>query len=75
MTEEDEKLPFGGHIVCLLQHFYFVEGLILVVFMWAEEVVVCNPKSQIIVGTVDVVKVICMEVRSFIGKVETFNYL
>ena len=43
--------------------------------MWSQEVIVSNPESQIIVGTIDVVKAICVAVRSFIGTVEAFNHL
>ena len=43
--------------------------------MWAQEVIVGNPEGKIIVGAVDVVKPICMPVRSFIGAVEPFNHL
>ena len=38
LTEEDEKLPLAGHVVSTLQHFYFVEDFIFLVFMGSEKV-------------------------------------
>ena len=43
--------------------------------MRAEEVVVSNPERQVIVGAVDVVKTVCMAVRSLISAVEPFEHL
>ena len=43
--------------------------------MGPEKVVVSNPECQVIVGTVDVIKAVCVTVRSFIGAVEPFNHL
>ena len=41
-------------------------------FVRAQEVVVGNPESQVIVGTFDVVKAVCFPVRSLIGPVQSF---
>lgn len=57
------------------EHFYFIEDLIACMLMRTQEVIVSDPESQIIVGTVDVVEPICMAVRSFISTVQSFNHL
>ena len=75
MAEEDKKLPLAGHVVSALQHFHFIKNFIFIMFMWPEKVIVSNPERQIIVGTVDVIKAVCVAVRSFIGAVEPFNHL
>ena len=68
-------MPLAGHVVSAPQHFHFIEDFIFIVFMRTQKVVVSNPESQVIVGTVDVIKAICVTVRSFIGAVEPFNHL
>ena len=68
-------MPFAGHIVGTLEHFYFIEDFIACMLMRTQEVIVSDPESQIIVGTVDVVEPICMAVRSFISAVQSFNHL
>ena len=40
-----------------------------VMLMRAQEVIVSNPESKVIVGTVDVVKSVCVTVRGFVGAV------
>lgn len=75
LAEENKKLPLARHVISALQHFYLVEYFIVVMFMGPEEVVISNPESQVIVGTVDVIKAVCVTVRSLIGAVEPFNHL
>lgn len=75
LTEEDEKLPLAGHVVSTLQHFYFVEDFIFLVFMGSEKVVVCNPEGKVIISAVDVIKAVCVTVRSLISAVEPLNHL
>ncbi len=75
LTEEDEKLPFTRHVVGTLQHFYFVEYVVFLVFMRTEKVIVCDPEGKIVISTVDVVKAVCVTVRVLIGAVEAFNHL
>ena len=75
LTEEDEKLPFAGHVVSALQHLHFVENLVFLVFMRAQEVIVSDKERQTVVGTVGVVKAVCMAVRGFISPVQAFNHL
>ena len=55
--------------------FYFIEDSVVVMFMRPEKVVVSHPESQVIVGTIDVVKAVCHSVRGFIGTVEPFDHL
>ena len=43
--------------------------------MRAQEVIVSDPERQIIVGTVDAVKAVCMAVRGFISSVQAFDHL
>ncbi len=75
LPEEDEHLPFAGHVVSALQHLHFVEDVVFIVFMRAQEVIVSDPERQIIVGTVDAVKAVCMAVRGFISSVQAFDHL
>ncbi len=75
LPKEDKKLPLAGHVVSALQHFYFVEDFISIVFMRSEKVVVSNPERKVIVGAVHVIKAVCMPVRSLIGAVEPFDHL
>ncbi len=44
-------------------------------FVRAQEVIVSDPECQIVVGTVDVVKAVCMTVRGLISPVQAFNHL
>ena len=75
LAKEDEKLPLARHVVGTLEHLYFVKNFIMIVFVWAQEVIVGNPESQIIVGAFDVVKAVCFPVRSLIGPVQSFDDL
>ncbi len=75
LPEEDEHLPFAGHVVSALQHLHFVENVVFIVFMRAQEVIVSDPERQIVVGAVDAVKAVCMAVRGFISPVQAFNHL
>ena len=43
--------------------------------MRAQEVVIGNPESQVVVGTVDAVKAVCVAVGSLVGAVEPFDHL
>ena len=44
-------------------------------FVRAQKVIVSDPERQIVAGTVDVIKAVCMTVRGFISPVEAFNHL
>lgn len=72
MAKEDEQLPLARHVVSTLEHFHFVKHFVFIVFVRAQEVVVGNPESQVIVGTFDVVKAVCFPVRSLIGSIQSF---
>ena len=51
-----------------------LEDVVFIVFMRAQEVIVSDPERQIIVGTVDAVKAVCMAVRGFISSVQAFDH-
>ena len=75
LTKEDEKLPLTWHVVSTLQHIHFVEDFVVVVFVRTKKVIVSNPERKVIVGTIDVVKTVCVTVRSLIGAVESLDHL
>ncbi len=75
LTKEDEKLPLAWHVVGTLQHFHLVEDFVFVMLVWAQKVVVSDPESQVIISPFDVVKAVCMTVRSLIGAVESLDHL
>ncbi len=75
LSEEDEQLPFAGHVVSSLKHLHFVEDFVFIVFMRAQEIIVSDPERQVVVGAVDAVKAVCMSVRSLIGAVQPLNHL
>ncbi len=68
-------MPFARHVVGTLQHVHFVEDFVFIVFVWTKEVIVSDPESKVIVGTVDVVKTVRVTVRSLIGTVQSLNHL
>lgn len=75
LSEEDEQLPFARHVVGTPQHFHFVQDFVSVVFVGTQEVIVSDPERQIVAGTVDVIKAVCVAVRGFISPVQAFNHL
>ena len=75
MAKEDQQLPFPRHVVGTFQHVYCIQDFIVVVFMGTQKVIVCNPQSKVIVGTVDVVKSVCFPVGRFIGSVQALDHL
>ena len=75
LAEEDDELPFAGHVVGALQHFHFVEDLVVLVLVGTQEVVISNPEGQVVVGAVDIVKTVCRAVGSLVGTVEPFDHL
>lgn len=44
-------------------------------FVRTKKVIVSNPESKVIVGTIDIIKAVCMTVRSLTGAAEPFNHL
>ena len=72
LPKEDKQLPLARHVVSALEHFHFVKNFVLIMFVRAQEVVVGNPESQVIVGAFDAVKAVCFPVRSLIGPVQSF---
>ena len=75
LAEEDKKLPLARHVVGALQHVHIVEDFVFIVFVGAQKVIVGDPEGQVIVSPVDVVKTVCMAVRSLIGAVEALDHL
>ena len=75
LSKEDKKLPLACHVISIFQYLNLIQYVISGVFVWPEEVVIGNPESQIIVGTVDVIKTIRRPVRSLVGTVQPFNHL
>lgn len=47
------SLPFSRHVVSTLQHFHFIQDIVCAVFMRTEKVIVNNPQSQVITGTIN----------------------
>lgn len=75
LAEENKQLPLAWHVVSAMQHFHFVENFAVIVLVRTEKVIISNPERKVIVGAVDVVKAVCMTVRSLIGAVEPFDHL
>ncbi len=69
LAKEDEELPFAGHVIRAMKHFHVIEDFVFIVFVWTQEVVVSNPERQVVIGAVNVVKAVCVSVRSLIGTV------
>lgn len=40
LTGENQELPFARHIVSTLQHFHFIEYIVVVVFMGPEKTII-----------------------------------
>lgn len=75
LPEENEQLPFAGHVIGSLKHVDLVENLITFVLMRAQKVVISDPERHVIVGTFVVVVTASDPIRSFKSAVETFNHL
>lgn len=75
LAEEDEQLPFPRHVVSAFQELDIIEDLISVMFVRTQEIIVSDPESQIIVGSIDVIKTIRFPIRSLIGPVQAFDDL
>ncbi len=75
LAEENKQLPLARHVVSAMQHFHFVENFAVIVLVRTEKVIISNPERKVIVGAVDVVKAVCMTVRSLIGAVEPLDHL
>ena len=43
--------------------------------MRTEKVIICDPEDKVVVGTVDVIKAVCVTVRGLIGAVQPFDHL
>ena len=75
LAEQDQELPFSRHVVCAFQHIDFIEYLIMVVLMRAQEVVVGDPECCVIVCTIIIIVTAADPVSGFKGSVEAFDHL
>ena len=75
LTQIDEELPLGRHVFSLFQHLVPVEDLISVFLVRAQEVVVSDPESDVIVRSIVVVIAAFHTVCLLVGAVETFDEL
>lgn len=75
LSEQDQELPFAGHIVRTLQHVDWIEHLIMVVLMGAQEVVVGDPERHVVVGAIVIIVATADPVSGFEGAVEPFDHL
>ena len=46
LTGENQELPFARHIVSTLQHFHFIEYIVVVVFMEPEKTIIKEPAAS-----------------------------
>lgn len=65
LSQIDEELPFARHIGSI-QQFHMVERFVAGMFVWTKEVIISNPESEIIVGTINVIKTIGFAIGSFV---------
>ena len=64
LAEEDYELPFSWHISAVGYHFILNERTLVIMYlMRTKKVVISNPKCEIIVGTIVVIKSVCGSVR------------
>lgn len=75
LAEQDQELPFSRHVVCAFQHIDFIEYLIMVVLMRAQEVVVGDPECHVIVCAVVIIVAAADPVSGFKSTVEPFDHL
>ncbi len=75
LTQIDEELPLGRHVFSLFQHLVPVEDLISFFLVRAQEVVVSDPESDVIVRSIVVVIAAFHTVCLLVGAVETFDEL
>ena len=75
MPEKDKQLPLARHVVGIFQMLYFIENTIVVVLMRSEEVIISDPKGDIVAGTLIVVIAAGYAVGGFKRTVETLDHL
>lgn len=66
LAEEDQDLPFCRHIVSTIELIQMIERLVAVMLVRPEEVVVGDPESDAVIGTIEVV----VAAGSTIGRLE-----
>ena len=75
LSKVNQKLPFTRHVISPFQHLYLVQNTIILLFVWTEEIVINNPKRNIVVGTIEIVVATAYPVRGFEGTIQTFDHL
>ena len=75
LSEQDQELPFTGHVVCVFQHIDFIEHLIMIVLVRTQEVVVGDPERHVIVGAIVIVVTAADPVSGFKRAVKPFDHL
>ena len=75
LSEQDQELPFTGHVVCVFQHIDFIEHLIMIVLVRTQEVVVGDPECHVIVCAVVIIVAAADPVSGFKSTVEPFDHL
>ena len=70
LAKEDQQLPFAGHVVPVFDDLVFDWRPEMVQFMGTEKVVVSDPESKLVVGTVIVIKPIRGAVGCLVSAVE-----
>ena len=75
LSEQDQEPPFARHIVRTFQNVHLIEHLIMVVLVWAQEVVVSNPECHVIVCAIVIIIAAADSVRGFKRTVEPFDHL
>ena len=75
LAEEDQDLPFCRHIVSTIELIQMIERLVAVMLVRPEEVVVGDPESDAVIGTIEVVVAAGSPVGSLEGPVHSFSDL
>ena len=75
LSEQDQEPPFARHIVRTFQNVHLIEHLIMVVLVWAQEVVVSNPECHVIVCAIVIIIAAADSVSGFKRTVEPFDHL
>ena len=75
LAQIDQELPLAGHIFAVLDDGIFYRWFVMIGFMRAEEVIIRDPKSQVLARSVITVEAVCRTIGSFIGAVQVLDQL
>jgi len=75
LSQEDQQLPFTGHVVSIIDDIIFNQWSEAVVLVRSQEVVVGDPESEIIAGAIVIIETVGGPVGSFISTVKPFDHL